>query len=105
MRSAPSMRAASASRPRPHPASNGRGRWPLADAATALDGMPAAPGAKARAFPRPQAVGSRAAYALTAPALALMLLMLIGPLAGVIALSFTDYQLGAPSFAWIGLSN
>ena len=34
-----------------------------------------------------------------------MLLMLIGPLAGVIALSFTDYQLGAPSFAWIGLAN
>ena len=34
-----------------------------------------------------------------------MLMMLIGPLAGVIALSFTDYQLGAPSFAWIGLSN
>ena len=26
-------------------------------------------------------------------------------LAGVIALSFTDYQLGAPSFSWIGLSN
>jgi len=34
-----------------------------------------------------------------------MLMMLIGPLAGVIALSFTDYQLGAPSFSWIGLSN
>jgi multiple sugar transport system permease protein len=68
--------------------------------------MAAAPGARARAFPTlRQAGGSRAAYALTAPALVLMLLMLIGPLAGVIALSFTDYQLGAPSFAWIGLSN
>ena len=32
-------------------------------------------------------------------------MMLIGPLAGVIALSFTDYQLGAPAFSWIGLSN
>ena len=45
------------------------------------------------------------AYALAAPAFVLMLMMLIGPLAGVIALSFTDYQLGAPSFSWIGLSN
>jgi len=35
----------------------------------------------------------------------LMLMMLIGPLAGVIALSFTDYQLGAPAFSWIGLAN
>jgi multiple sugar transport system permease protein len=34
-----------------------------------------------------------------------MLLMLLGPLIGVIALSFTDYQLGAPSFGWIGLAN
>src|SRR5262245_24161276 len=106
MRSAPSMRAASASRPRPHPASNGRGRWPLADAATALDGVAATPRVKARAFSgQRRAAGSQAAYALAAPALILMLLMLIGPLAGVIALSFTDYQLGAPSFSWIGLSN
>ncbi|WP_245481302.1 sugar ABC transporter permease [Bradyrhizobium sp. LVM 105] len=34
-----------------------------------------------------------------------MLVMLLGPLAGVIALSFTDYQLGAPHFSWIGLAN
>ena len=47
----------------------------------------------------------RSAYALAAPAFVLMLMMLIGPLAGVMALSFTDYQLGAPSFSWIGLSN
>lgn len=44
-------------------------------------------------------------YGLVAPALALMLMMLLGPLAGVIALSFTDYQLGAPSLSWIGLAN
>ncbi len=52
--------------------------------------------------------GSRrthAAYALVTPAAALMLVMLLGPLAGVIALSFTDYQLGAPHFSWIGLAN
>ncbi|WP_291627599.1 sugar ABC transporter permease [Bradyrhizobium sp.] len=34
-----------------------------------------------------------------------MLVMLLGPLAGVIALSFTDYQLGAPHLSWIGLAN
>lgn len=44
-------------------------------------------------------------YGLVAPALTLMLLMLLGPLAAVIALSFTDYQLGAPSLSWIGLAN
>ena len=44
-------------------------------------------------------------YGLVAPALILMLLMLLGPLAAVIALSFTDYQLGAPSLSWIGLAN
>lgn len=67
----------------------------------------------ALALPRPAAVLRRrplrlrggAAYALVGPAVVLMLLMLIGPLCGVIALSFTDYQLGAPSFAWIGLAN
>ncbi|MCG6206977.1 sugar ABC transporter permease [Rhodopseudomonas sp. HC1] len=65
------------------------------------------------ALPRPAAVTKRrpirlrggAAYALVGPAIVLMLLMLIGPLLGVIALSFTDYQLGAPSFDWIGLAN
>lgn len=44
-------------------------------------------------------------YGLMAPALALMLMMLLGPLAAVIALSFTDYQLGAPNLSWIGLAN
>ncbi|NVN85285.1 MAG: sugar ABC transporter permease [Rhodopseudomonas sp.] len=45
------------------------------------------------------------AQALVAPAAMLMLIILLGPLAGVLALSFTDYQLGAPSFSWIGLAN
>ena len=43
--------------------------------------------------------------AMVAPAFILMCLLLLGPLLGVIALSFTDYQLGSPSFSWIGLAN
>ena len=42
---------------------------------------------------------------MVAPAIILMCLLLLGPLLGVIALSFTDYQLGSPTFAWIGLEN
>lgn len=78
----------------------------MSDAAATLQGVGAAPSVRARLFAGPHSAGrSAAAYALAAPAFVLMLMMLIGPLAGVIALSFTDYQLGAPVFAWIGLSN
>lgn len=42
---------------------------------------------------------------LTAPALALMAVFLIGPLLAVIALSFTNYQLGAPSLSFVGIAN
>jgi len=42
---------------------------------------------------------------LTAPALVLMALFLIGPLLAVVALSFTDYQLGAPSLSFVGIAN
>jgi multiple sugar transport system permease protein len=42
---------------------------------------------------------------LTMPAVVLMLVFLIGPLLCLIALSFTDYQLGAPSLSVIGLAN
>ena len=48
---------------------------------------------------------ARPALAMVAPAFMLMCLLLLGPLAGVIALSFTDYQLGSPTFSWIGLEN
>ncbi|MES2193418.1 MAG: sugar ABC transporter permease [Pseudomonadota bacterium] len=48
---------------------------------------------------------ARPALAMVAPAFILMCLLLLGPLLGVIALSFTDYQLGSPSFSWIGLAN
>ena len=42
---------------------------------------------------------------LTGPAVLLMLVFLIGPLVCLIALSFTDYQLGAPSISIVGLAN
>ena len=42
---------------------------------------------------------------LTAPALVLMVVFLIGPLLAVIALSFTNYQLGAPSLSFVGIAN
>jgi multiple sugar transport system permease protein len=42
---------------------------------------------------------------LTGPALLLMALLLVGPLAAVVGLSLTDYQLGAPSLAFVGLEN
>ena len=42
---------------------------------------------------------------LTGPAVLLMLVFLIGPLLCLIALSFTDYQLGAPSLSIIGFAN
>jgi multiple sugar transport system permease protein len=78
----------------------------LSDAAATLQGVTSAPTVGARVFAGRRSSGrSAAAYALSGPAFVLMLMMLIGPLAGVIALSFTDYQLGAPSFSWIGLSN
>lgn len=64
------------------------------------------PASRATTAPRTQHIGrSGAALAMSTPAIVLMLLMLIGPLCAVIALSFTDYQLGAPSLAWIGLAN
>lgn len=62
-------------------------------------------GTTGRTLPAHGSRRTQAAYALVTPAAALMLVMLLGPLAGVIALSFTDYQLGAPHISWIGLAN
>jgi multiple sugar transport system permease protein len=42
---------------------------------------------------------------LIGPALFLMAVFLVGPLVCVVALSFTDYQLGSPSLAAIGFDN
>lgn len=44
-------------------------------------------------------------WLLSLPAAGLMMLFLIGPILVVLALSFTDWQLGLSSFKWIGLDN
>ena len=50
--------------------------------------------------------GSRLSIALlTGPAVLLMLVFLVAPLLCLIVLSFTDYQLGAPSISLVGLAN
>ena len=45
------------------------------------------------------------AWFLTAPALALMLLILLLPVLTALLLSFTDYSLGAQEISWVGLEN
>jgi len=40
-----------------------------------------------------------------APAVLLMIILLIAPILVAAALSFTDYSLGSKSFEWVGLSN
>lgn len=77
----------------------------MSDGAMTMDVAIAPADATRRAVPAHGSKRTYAAYALVTPAAVLMLVMLLGPLAGVIALSFTDYQLGAPQFAWIGLAN
>ncbi|MBI5256884.1 MAG: sugar ABC transporter permease [Burkholderiales bacterium] len=47
----------------------------------------------------------RIGHALVAPAVVLMALLLVGPLAVVLGLSLTDYQLGAEGLAFVGLDN
>ncbi len=77
----------------------------MSDGLMTMDAAIAPTGAARRAVPAHGSRRTYSAYVLVTPAAALMLIMLIGPLAGVIALSFTDYQLGAPHFSWIGLAN
>src|SRR5215469_5654100 len=45
------------------------------------------------------------AYALSAPALVLMTGLLFAPVAAVCVMASTDWQLGAPGFAFVGLDN
>jgi len=47
----------------------------------------------------------RTAWWLTAPALTLMVLILLLPVAVAGMLSFTDYSLGNPGFNWVGAEN
>jgi multiple sugar transport system permease protein len=46
-----------------------------------------------------------AAWVLTAPAIAAFVLMLLVPTLAVVAIAFTDYELGAPALRWVGLAN
>lgn len=46
-----------------------------------------------------------AGYVLAAPATVLLITLLLGPVAVVILLSFTDWQFGAKTFDFIGLGN
>ena len=48
---------------------------------------------------------TRAGWLLSAPAIFLMGLMLIGPVIAVFSMSLTDYQLGATSWGFVGLRN
>lgn len=48
---------------------------------------------------------ARTAWGLTAPALILMVLILLVPVTVAAILSFTDYALGNDSFAWVGWDN
>lgn len=47
----------------------------------------------------------RAAWILTAPALILMVIILLAPIAIAGLLSFTNYSLGNSGFDWVGTSN
>ena len=47
----------------------------------------------------------KAAWLLVLPAIALMLLILIGPVLIAAALSFSSYSLGSPNFEWVGAEN
>lgn len=46
-----------------------------------------------------------AAWFLAAPAIAAYVAMLLLPTLGVVVLAFTDFELGMPSFRWVGLAN
>lgn len=48
---------------------------------------------------------SRASFWFVAPAVVLMMVLLIGPVLVAGVLSFTDYSLGSPNFAWVGTEN
>jgi len=67
--------------------------------------IPSAPIARPRAAARPERRQARAGMTLLAPALFLMLAILILPVAVAAVLSFTDYTLGRPGLTWVGLEN
>jgi multiple sugar transport system permease protein len=73
----------------------------MSDAAAAAYAM--APRERSRA--RSLVGDAGAAWLLTLPAIIAYLLMILLPLAGVLALAFTDYEFGGTSFRWIGSEN
>jgi len=64
--------------------------------------MPATP---VRRWTTRPATRSLAGYAFVAPAIALMIVILIAPVLIAAMLSFTDYSLGSPGFEWVGTRN
>jgi multiple sugar transport system permease protein len=56
--------------------------------------------------PRPGAMAEAiAGWSLAAPAIALMWLMLLGPVVAVVGLSLTDWTFGSPAMRWNGIDN
>ena len=72
-------------------------------AVSTLDEVPVAASTR-RAILKPAQRGT-AGYWFVAPAIVLMLVILIAPVAIAAMLSFTDYSLGAAGFDWVGLKN
>jgi multiple sugar transport system permease protein len=54
---------------------------------------------------RPTLGEAATAWLLSAPAIIAYLLMLLLPTVATVALAFSDYELGATTFAWIGFEN
>lgn len=70
------------------------------------DSLPRHNPREAQGLQRPGAQAEQwAAWLLAGPAVVLTWLMLLGPAAGVILLSLTDWTFGAPELNWIGLDN
>lgn len=67
-----------------------------------LERRPSAVRAEHRARSR---LNQGTAFALLTPAVLLMGLLLIGPIVAVLVMSFTDYQLGAATWSFVGLAN
>lgn len=59
----------------------------------------------ASGIPRPERRQARAGATLVAPAVILLVLILLVPVAVAAVLSFSDYTLGRPGIAWVGLDN
>ncbi|MBA85536.1 carbohydrate ABC transporter permease [Thalassobius sp. S69A] len=66
---------------------------------------PALPGSAPRTVTDPASKERRAAWILTAPALILMVLILLAPVLIAAGLSFTNYALGNSGFDWVGARN